>query len=121
MAHLLLTIIGKNGFNVNFIQFYSYLYYSSIENLDGKLYVTPENSDFETYLNGELVNGKKEMFHGDRLVIGGSHFFRVSNPFCVQKDKKRKVSLIIINIHYQVMAYLSFVVGRLLSSISRST
>lgn len=101
--------------------FTAFLYYSSIENLDGKLYVTPENSDFETYLNGELVIGKKEMFHGDRLVIGGSHFFRVSNPFCVQKDKKRKVNLIINNIHYQIRARLNFVVGRLLSSVSRST
>ncbi|XP_046802569.1 kinesin-like protein KIF14 [Lucilia cuprina] len=63
-----------------------------IENINGELYVTPENKDFETYLNGELVKSKKQIFHGDRLVIGGSHFFRVSNPFCSQKEKKKKMA-----------------------------
>lgn len=78
------------------------MYYSSIDNLNGKLFVTPENSDFETYLNGELINSKKEMFHGDRLVIGGFHFFRVSNPFCRRNDKKMKVGLTITNIYSQI-------------------
>ncbi|XP_065356231.1 kinesin-like protein KIF14 [Calliphora vicina] len=63
-----------------------------IENINGELYVTPENADFETYLNGELVKYKRQIFHGDRLVIGGSHFFRVSNPFCSQKEKKKKLA-----------------------------
>ncbi|KAM7353701.1 kinesin family member nebbish [Cochliomyia hominivorax] len=60
-----------------------------IENINGQLYVTPETVDFETYLNGELIRYKKEMFHGDRLVIGGSHFFRISNPFCSKKENKK--------------------------------
>uniref|UniRef100_A0A1A9WEY2 Kinesin motor domain-containing protein n=1 Tax=Glossina brevipalpis TaxID=37001 RepID=A0A1A9WEY2_9MUSC len=53
----------------------------TIENDGGRLYIIPEIEHFETYLNGELVKNKTECFHGDRLILGGSHYFRVSNPF----------------------------------------
>lgn len=53
----------------------------------GKLYVTPGSEDFETYVNGELLQQRRQLFHGDRLVIGGSHYFRISNPFCSQRGK----------------------------------
>jgi kinesin family protein 14 len=35
----------------------------------------------ETYVNGQLV-GQSEVLlrHGDRIVIGGSHFFHLHNP-----------------------------------------
>ncbi|XP_073824696.1 kinesin family member nebbish isoform X1 [Musca autumnalis] len=52
----------------------------TIDNNNGNLFVTPESKDFETYLNGELVTARTELNHGDRLVFGGSHFFRISNP-----------------------------------------
>ncbi|XP_004521462.1 kinesin-like protein KIF14 isoform X2 [Ceratitis capitata] len=58
-----------------------------IENDNGELYITPQNEDFETYLNGDLVTKRQKMFHGDRLVIGGTHYFRVSNPFCSKHSK----------------------------------
>ncbi|XP_002021733.2 kinesin-like protein KIF14 [Drosophila persimilis] len=53
----------------------------------GKLYVIPGSEDFETYVNGELVAERRQLFHGDRLVIGGSHYFRISNPFCTHRAK----------------------------------
>ncbi|XP_017019227.1 kinesin-like protein KIF14 [Drosophila kikkawai] len=53
----------------------------------GKLFVTPGSEDFETYVNGELLQNRRQLFHGDRLVIGGSHYFRISNPFCPQRGK----------------------------------
>ncbi|XP_017095665.2 kinesin-like protein KIF14 [Drosophila bipectinata] len=53
----------------------------------GKLYVIPGSEDFETYVNGELLQDRRQLFHGDRLVIGGSHYFRISNPFCTQRGK----------------------------------
>ncbi|XP_037712311.1 kinesin-like protein KIF14 isoform X1 [Drosophila subpulchrella] len=53
----------------------------------GKLYVIPGSEDFETYVNGELLQDRRQLFHGDRLVIGGSHYFRISNPFCSQRGK----------------------------------
>lgn len=67
-------------------------HHCTIENKSGKLHITPDNEEFETYLNGELVTGTKQMFHGDRLVIGGSHYFRISNPFC---SKRRSKSLVV--------------------------
>ncbi|XP_055858404.1 kinesin-like protein KIF14 [Episyrphus balteatus] len=66
-------------------------HHCTIENKTGKLYITPDNEEFETYLNGELVTGSVQMFHGDRLVIGGSHYFRISNPFCSKRRSKNLV------------------------------
>lgn len=62
-------------------------FFSSIENNNGNLFLIPENHDFETYLNGELVYKREQIFDGDRLVIGGTHYFRVSNPYCVKRNK----------------------------------
>lgn len=59
-----------------------FYYFSSIENNNGNLYIKPENEEFETFVNGELLTHKKQIFNGDRVVIGGSHYFRISNPNC---------------------------------------
>ncbi|KAH8409901.1 hypothetical protein KR009_000595 [Drosophila setifemur] len=53
----------------------------------GKLHVIPGSEDFETYVNGELLQERRHLLHGDRLVIGGSHYFRISNPFCSERGK----------------------------------
>lgn len=94
MGHLWLITIG-NAFYYQHVRKYlhnDFYCCSKIENVNNELFVIPESEDFETYLNGELVKSKKKMLHGDRLVIGGSHFFRVSNPFCTNTEKKKKVS-----------------------------
>ncbi|XP_011882552.1 PREDICTED: kinesin-like protein KIF14 isoform X1 [Vollenhovia emeryi] len=52
----------------------------SIENNEGKLILTPE-MDADTYVNGQMVTGKIMLKHGDRLVIGGNHYFKVLNPY----------------------------------------
>ncbi|KAL7738873.1 hypothetical protein ACLKA6_001321 [Drosophila palustris] len=57
----------------------------------GKLHVSPGSEDFETYVNGELLQERRQLFHGDRLVIGGSHYFRISNPFCSQRGKAEQL------------------------------
>ncbi|XP_035915902.1 kinesin-like protein KIF14 [Anopheles stephensi] len=58
----------------------------SIENKNGKLFLLPEtNTEYETFVNGELIQDRRQLFHGDRLVIGGSHYFRISNPLCPNK------------------------------------
>ena len=43
----------------------------------------------ETYVNGQLV-GQSEVLlrHGDRIVIGGSHFFHLHNPRDSQFNEK---------------------------------
>lgn len=34
-----------------------------------------------------MLDDRKQIFHGDRVVIGGSHYFWVSNPDCPKKSK----------------------------------
>lgn len=43
--------------------------------------------DCETFVNGELIDGEREIYHGDRIVIGGSHYFRVSKPECSRPNQ----------------------------------
>lgn len=51
----------------------------TIENKNGKLILLPE-IDGDTYVNGQAISGKIHLKHGDRLVIGGNHYFKISNP-----------------------------------------
>lgn len=37
-------------------------------------------------MNGELIHSERQIYHGDRIVIGGSHYFRVSNPECSRRS-----------------------------------
>jgi kinesin family protein 14 len=44
-----------------------------------------------TYLNGEVIDFKKnnrKLFHGDRIIFGGSHFFRFNNPLSNNSSKQ---------------------------------
>lgn len=51
-----------------------------IENKDSKLTLIP-GCGSETFVNGELAKERTDLHHGDRLVVGGNHYFRVSNPY----------------------------------------
>ena len=37
-------------------------------------------SDAPTYVNGNLITESLELHHGDRVIIGGDHFFRLNHP-----------------------------------------
>jgi hypothetical protein len=34
----------------------------------------------ETYVNGQLISNEIRLHHGDRVVLGGSHFFHLHYP-----------------------------------------
>lgn len=51
----------------------------------------PGGPDLETYVNGELIESKRKLYHSDRLVLGGSHYFRVINPLCKKFGKKKVI------------------------------
>lgn len=55
---------------------------SQIDNRKGSLFIRPDSEDSETFVNGELIKAERQIFHGDRIVLGGLHYFRVSNPDC---------------------------------------
>lgn len=59
---------------------------SQIENKRGKLYIRPDSDECETFVNGELITCERQIYHGDRVVIGGSHYFRISNPECPKRS-----------------------------------
>ena len=44
-------------------------------------FIEQVDTSYVTYVNGEVIDSsEKEMFHGDRIIFGGSHFFRFNNP-----------------------------------------
>lgn len=55
------------------------------------MFIRPDMDDYETFVNGELIHGELQIYHGDRIVIGGSHYFRVSNPECSRRAQTEVV------------------------------
>uniref|UniRef100_A0A8C6VQR0 Kinesin-like protein KIF14 n=1 Tax=Naja naja TaxID=35670 RepID=A0A8C6VQR0_NAJNA len=41
----------------------------------------------KTYVNGECISGATLLRHGDRIILGGDHYFRFNHPAEVQKIK----------------------------------
>ena len=48
----------------------------------GECFIQHLDNNYVTYLNGEVIaDGREyELGHGDRIIFGGSHFFRFNNP-----------------------------------------
>ncbi|XP_020282202.1 kinesin-like protein KIF14 isoform X2 [Pseudomyrmex gracilis] len=61
-----------------------------IENNGGKLILIPEKTA-DTYVNGQIISGKIILNHGDRLIIGGNHYFKVLNPHDDQPSNVKQV------------------------------
>lgn len=55
-------------------------YQQEKDNKGVQLFVTPTKPDFSVYINGALITAKSELKHGDRVVFGMNHFFRVAIP-----------------------------------------
>ncbi|XP_043346811.1 kinesin-like protein KIF14 isoform X2 [Dermochelys coriacea] len=57
-----------------------------IKNVDGRVSITPLG-EAKTYVNGKHISELTVMRHGDRLILGGDHYFRFNHPVEVQKVK----------------------------------
>uniref|UniRef100_A0A667XSG4 Kinesin-like protein KIF14 n=1 Tax=Myripristis murdjan TaxID=586833 RepID=A0A667XSG4_9TELE len=58
-----------------------------ISNIKGTVSVTPmENA--KTFVNGNLISESTVLHHGDRLILGGDHYFRFNHPTEVQSGKR---------------------------------
>ncbi|KAM3841882.1 kinesin-like protein KIF14 [Vipera latastei] len=44
-------------------------------------------AEAKTYVNGECISGATLLHHGDRIILGGDHYFRFNHPAEVQKIK----------------------------------
>ncbi|OCT85297.1 kinesin-like protein KIF14 [Xenopus laevis] len=43
------------------------------------------SGDAKTYVNGNQISGSTILHHGDRLILGGHHYFRVNHPMEVNR------------------------------------
>ncbi|XP_060889796.1 kinesin-like protein KIF14 [Labrus mixtus] len=58
-----------------------------INNIQGTVSITPmENA--KTFVNGNLVSESTVLHHGDRVILGGDHYFRFNHPAEVQSGKR---------------------------------
>ncbi|NXD22332.1 KIF14 protein, partial [Spelaeornis formosus] len=57
-----------------------------IKNTVGKVSIIPLGGA-KTYVNGRCILDPTNLHHGDRVILGGDHYFRFNNPAEVQKVK----------------------------------
>ncbi|NWX83880.1 KIF14 protein, partial [Nothoprocta pentlandii] len=55
-----------------------------IKNTDGQVSIIPLR-EAKTYVNGKHISGPTVLHHGDRVILGGDHYFRFNHPTEVQK------------------------------------
>ncbi|XP_059923848.1 kinesin-like protein KIF14 [Gadus macrocephalus] len=58
-----------------------------ISNVGGTVSVTPMESA-KTFVNGNLIFTATVLNHGDRVILGGDHYFRFNHPAEVQSGKR---------------------------------
>nr|XP_031294177.1 kinesin-like protein KIF14 [Camelus dromedarius]XP_031294178.1 kinesin-like protein KIF14 [Camelus dromedarius] len=59
----------------------------TISNVDGTVSITPVG-EAKTYINGKLILEPTVLHHGDRVILGGDHYFRFNHPGGVQKGDR---------------------------------
>ncbi|XP_075040273.1 kinesin-like protein KIF14 [Mixophyes fleayi] len=57
-----------------------------ITNIDNTVCITP-SGDARTYVNGNQISSSTVLHHGDRVILGGDHYFRFNHPVEVQQLK----------------------------------
>ncbi|XP_077139672.1 kinesin-like protein KIF14 isoform X1 [Ranitomeya variabilis] len=58
-----------------------------INNEHGKVTLIPM-AGAETFVNGNLVQASVVLHHGDRVILGGNHYFRFNHPTQVQNNRR---------------------------------
>ncbi|NXV71830.1 KIF14 protein, partial [Atlantisia rogersi] len=58
-----------------------------IKNTAGEVSITPLR-EAKTYVNGKCILDPTVLHHGDRVILGGDHYFRFNHPVEVQKFKR---------------------------------
>ncbi|NXI89418.1 KIF14 protein, partial [Psophia crepitans] len=58
-----------------------------IKNTVGKVSIIPLR-DAKTYVNGKCILDPTVLHHGDRVILGGDHYFRFNHPVEVRKVKR---------------------------------
>nr|CAB3259032.1 kinesin-like protein KIF14 [Phallusia mammillata] len=87
------TRVGKKGSKCD-IQLNGALvadFHCTILNKNEVVSVSP-NVDATVYVNGELIDSTVILHHGDRVIIGGDHFFRFNNPIELKSHGSKRIS-----------------------------
>ncbi|MEE6519276.1 hypothetical protein FKM82_030938, partial [Ascaphus truei] len=50
-----------------------------ITNIENAVSLTP-SGDAKTYVNGDQISASTVLHHGDRVILGGGHYFRFNHP-----------------------------------------
>ncbi|MFT7809049.1 kinesin-like protein KIF14 isoform X2 [Arapaima gigas] len=58
-----------------------------ISNVSGTVTITPIK-DAKTFVNGNLISKSTVLHHGDRVILGGDHYFRFNHPVEVHSGKR---------------------------------
>ncbi|XP_042367975.1 kinesin-like protein KIF14 [Plectropomus leopardus] len=58
-----------------------------ITNIQGTVSITPMDNA-KTFVNGNLISESTVLHHGDRVILGGDHYFRFNHPAEVQSGKR---------------------------------
>ncbi|XP_067893707.1 kinesin-like protein KIF14 isoform X2 [Heterodontus francisci] len=58
-----------------------------IQNLSGTVSIAPIG-DANTYVNGKLLTESIVLHHGDRVIMGGDHYFKFNHPLEVQSGQR---------------------------------
>ncbi|KAM6963083.1 kinesin-like protein KIF14 [Aplochiton taeniatus] len=58
-----------------------------ISNVNGTVSLNPMESA-KTFVNGNLISKATVLHHGDRVILGGDHYFRFNHPAEVQSGKR---------------------------------
>ncbi|XP_030616396.1 kinesin-like protein KIF14 [Delphinapterus leucas] len=59
----------------------------TINNFGGTVSIIPAG-EAKTYVNGRLILEPTVLHHGDRVILGGDHYFRFNHPVEVQKGER---------------------------------
>ncbi|XP_017268937.1 kinesin-like protein KIF14 isoform X2 [Kryptolebias marmoratus] len=58
-----------------------------ISNIHNTVSITPMDNA-KTFVNGNLISDSTVLHHGDRVILGGDHYFRFNHPAEVQSGKR---------------------------------
>ncbi|NXF31893.1 KIF14 protein, partial [Nyctibius bracteatus] len=67
-----------------------------IKNTTGKVSIIPLR-EAKTYVNGKCILDPTVLHHGDRVILGGDHYFRFNHPVEVQKVKRPSCGTMVLH------------------------
>ncbi|NXJ91533.1 KIF14 protein, partial [Corythaixoides concolor] len=67
-----------------------------IKNTVGKVSIIPLK-EAKTYINGKCILDPTVLHHGDRVILGGDHYFRFNHPVEVQKVKRQSSGTVFLH------------------------